>query len=247
MNSDLQCFETAAIDQDPGSIAFYPNFTDGMLPSVSARPCSFTISRKASPSPSEPLSSGELSVDSCPAIPAKSPTLPAFKPDRDTPSPHQPTPSPALAAQLIQQMESTTTRWQQELDRVKQQIQTLYEEGPIVNGWLEVQGTEVQANPSKLRHLDTQHLMDYIEEICRSHPVASQVVADQQAYQLCGLDAEGQIWSYPCPPDQLQSVCTAISRYHRLRQLGSRKQRLEIQLIQIHETLAVLQKKTIEE
>lgn len=62
----------------------------------------------------------------------------------------------------------------------------------------------------------------------------------QTGYRLCGLDAEGQSWSYPCPPEQLLSVSLAIARYQKLRQLLHRKQHLENRFSHLAHTLSEL-------
>ncbi len=78
------------------------------------------------------------------------------------------------------------------LQQIVQQIQHLYYEGPLVDGWLEF-------NP-------------------RSIPAG---------YHLCGLDAEGKMWTHPCPPEQLPSVSLAIARYQKILQLLKHKRQIE--------------------
>ena len=59
-------------------------------------------------------------------------------------------------------------------------------------------------------------------------------------YKLCGVDAVGQVWSRPCPVEQVPSVSIAIARHQRLRQLLGRKQSIENRLSQLAETLVML-------
>ena len=79
-----------------------------------------------------------------------------------------------------------------ELQQIVRQIQDLYLEGPIVDGWLE------------------------------SYPQTSQLGSQAIAYRLCGRDATGQTWSHHCPVNQLASVSVAIARYQKLQQLLER-------------------------
>lgn len=100
---------------------------------------------------------------------------------------------------LAPELPTNVTACQVELQRIVQQIQALYQEGPIVDGWLE-------SNPGK---------------------------SPQPGYCLCGLDEAGNMWSYPCPPEQLPSVSMAIARYQQLLQLLERKQQIETRLNEV--------------
>ncbi|MBE9008386.1 hypothetical protein IQ259_25870 [Fortiea sp. LEGE XX443] len=169
---------------------------------------------------------------------AKMPILPKFK----TPSfsNHRHGANPALAINLLQEIQAHVAGWQQELQTILQQIQDVYLEGPIVNGWLESNPKEPeQPGTATLRHAEVDRLMNYVEEICTT--------GDKDAYQfsrtgyrLCGLDGSGKVWSRPCPPDQLPTVSMAIARHQKLRQLLGRKQYLETRLSQLAETLVIL-------
>ncbi|MBV8883039.1 MAG: hypothetical protein JO235_03430 [Chroococcidiopsidaceae cyanobacterium CP_BM_RX_35] len=119
----------------------------------------------------------------------KAPTLPQF--------------NPSFSAQkhntdlnLSFELPSSVAACQTELQRIVQQIQSLYLEGPIVDGWLE-------SDPSE---------------------------SIRPGYRLCGLDEAGNMWSHPCPPEQLPSVSIAIARYQQLLQLLKRKQQIETRL-----------------
>lgn len=188
----------------------------------------------------------------CPKIPA----LPRFK--LPSFSNHRHATNPNLAIGLLKEIESTVTAWQTELQQILLQIQALYLEGPIVDGWLESQPHPTEAaaeSPSEellaavatLRHADVDRLMDYVKELCdgqKSGEAAAAEADSSQAsrtgYRLCGLDADGQLWSRPCPAEQLPYVSLAIARYQKLRQLLGRQQFLEARLAQLSKTLVAL-------
>ncbi|MBW4611355.1 MAG: hypothetical protein KME22_30230 [Hassallia sp. WJT32-NPBG1] len=168
----------------------------------------------------------------------RSPALPKFK----TPSftSHRNAANPALALNLLQEIQESVSLWQKELQKIVKQIQDIYIEGPIVNGWLESQPRESEpGGTATLRHAEVDRLMDYVEEICAAQENTSYQSA-RTGYRLCGLDSSGQVWSRPCPPDQVPIVSVAIARYQKLRQLLGRKQYLETRLSQLAETLVVL-------
>lgn len=150
--------------------------------------------------------------------------------------------NPSLAANLLREMLTTVEEWQTELNQVLRQIQDLYLEGPIVDGWLESYSGEPLTDMSQLRHLEVDRLMHYIEEICAA-PVPGTKERPRTGYLLCGLNSDGQRWSCPCPPDQVPSISLAIARYHKLRQFLTRKQDLETRLSQLAETLVLMQGK----
>lgn len=169
----------------------------------------------------------------------KVPNLPKFK----TPSfsNHRHGANPALAANILQEIQAYVAGWQQELQTILRQIQDIYAEGPIVNGWLESNPWDVEhGGTATLRHGEVERLMDYVEEICApdGNKVPHQTL--KTGYRLCGVDESGKVWSRPCPPNQLATVSMAIARYQKLRQLLGRKQYLETRLSQLAETLVVL-------
>jgi hypothetical protein len=82
--------------------------------------------------------------------------------------------------------------------------------------------------------------MDYVQEVLNQPDAKVTCESPRTGYRLCGLDAAGQTWSRPCPPDQVASVSLAIARYQKLRQLLTRKQDLETRLSQLAETLIVM-------
>jgi hypothetical protein len=71
----------------------------------------------------------------------------------------------------------------------------------------------------------------------------AQVVTQESprvGYRLCGLGADGQLWSRPCPLEQVPQLSLAIARHQKLRQLLAQKQHLENRLNQLSQTLVEL-------
>jgi hypothetical protein len=168
----------------------------------------------------------------------KSPNLPKFKTPNFTS--HRNVANPALAMNLLKDIQASVAKWQAELQKILRNIQDIYLEGPIVNGWLESHERKAEKDgTATLRHAEVDRLMDYVEEICSTEVQAS-TPAFRAGYRLCALDSSGKVWSRPCPPDQVPSVSMAIARYQKLRQLLGRKQYLETKLGQLAETLVVL-------
>ncbi len=166
------------------------------------------------------------------------PNLPKFK--NPSFSSHRHAANPALAVNLLQEIQENVLVWQQELQELLQQIQDIYLEGPIVNGWLESNNRETElGGTATLRHGEVEGLMNYVEKICAAGGKVS-YQSPVSGYRLCGLDTAGKVWSRPCPPDQLPAVSLAIARYQKLRQFLGRKQYLETRLGQLAETLVIL-------
>ncbi|MEH2463449.1 hypothetical protein [Nostoc sp.] len=169
---------------------------------------------------------------------SKTPSLPKLK----TPSfsSHRHGANPALAMNLLQEIQESVGGWQTELQNILEQIQDIYLEGPIVNGWLESNPTEPEpGGTATLRHAEVDRLMNYVEEICATGGKVS-YQSSITGYRLCGVDDAGKVWSRPCPADQVANVSMAIARYQKLRQLLGRKQSLETRLSQLAQTLVVL-------
>jgi hypothetical protein len=169
---------------------------------------------------------------------SKTPSLPKLK----TPSfsSHRHGANPALAMNLLQEIQQSVAGWQTELQNILKQIQDIYLEGPIVNGWLESNPHEPEAGgTATLRHAEVHRLMNYVEEICATGGKVS-YKSSITGYRLCGVDDAGKVWSRPCPADQVPNVSMAIARYQKLRQLLGRKQSLETRLSQLAQTLVVL-------
>lgn len=159
------------------------------------------------------------------------PNLPRLKPASF--SSHRNSINPALAMNLLKEIEAMVTEWQAELKQVLQQIQGLYLEGPIVDGWLE-------ASPSTQSESLDATPMNALNLVGKQPTVDPWQPLPGVQYRLCGLGSDGQLWSRPCPTDQLGSVSLAIARYQKLRQLLGRKQQLETRLGQLSETFQVV-------
>jgi hypothetical protein len=188
-----------------------------------------TLNRSASPKV-QPFSTQQS--------PVKTPTLPKIK--APSFSSHRHGANPALAMSLLKEIEELVSNWQVELNQILLQIQELYLEGPIVDGWLESHAREPEPGVTNIRHTEVDRLMDYVEEICSLQPDKVSCQSPRTGYHLCGLNPDGKAWSRPCPPEQVPSVGVAIARYQKLRQLLARKQYLETHLSQLAETLVVL-------
>lgn len=148
--------------------------------------------------------------------------------------------NPALAINLLREIQINIAQWQEELQIIVRQIQEIYLEGPIVNGWLESYKRESETQGmATLRHGEVERLMNYVEEICADQEKISCQLS-RTCYRLCALDSTGKVWSRPCPTEQVPSVSMAIARYQKLRQLLGRKQSLETRLSELAETLATL-------
>ncbi|MBC6424452.1 MAG: hypothetical protein GDA43_22500 [Hormoscilla sp. SP5CHS1] len=154
---------------------------------------------KATIPPIQPLSQENRS---------KTPALPKLKTSRL--SSHQNAANLDLAINLLQEIQGVVAGWQRDLQQVHAEIQDLYGEGPIVDGWLE------------------------------SNPPGGGQQDESAGYRLCRLESNGKLWFCPCPPDQVATVSVAISRYHQLRQLLGRKQDMESRLTQLSEALIIL-------
>ncbi|MCW6035312.1 hypothetical protein K4A83_03355 [Spirulina subsalsa FACHB-351] len=146
--------------------------------------------------------------------PSAVPTLPELKSLQL--SNHRHSVNPALATNLLKEIEEIVVGWQRELKQILVQIQDLYLEGPIVDGWLEShQGQDSLSSPAP-------------------------DLGSRPGYRLCGLDEKGRLWTKPCPADQVASVSMAIARYQKLRQLLKKKQSLENRLSSLAETLVIV-------
>jgi hypothetical protein len=120
----------------------------------------------------------------------------------------------------IEQLLIEQSRSAQSLEQVVRQIQALYHEGPIVDGWIDAAPTAPE-------------LDDEVEEIVFERPdlsCESDASLSLTNYHVCGVDESGQQWSYPCPVDQLLELSVAIARYHKLQELLAQKRQLEERL-----------------
>jgi len=168
---------------------------------------------------------------------SKPPTLPKLKPLNI--SEHRHAANPALAMNLLQEIEEIVARWQTELQTIVRQIQDIYIEGPIVDGWLESHARDAQEAQGTVRPTTVDRLMDYVEQEWQPDAEVT-LESPRTGYRLCGLNGSGQFWARPCPPEQVVTVSLAIARHQKLRQLLNRKQELETRLSQLAETLIVM-------
>lgn len=227
-------------------------------PSVPSKPCSFEIQAEppreatstSTPTPlveSAPEPASETALTKPTGVPAfpvarpdgpKVPTLPKVA----TPeiSRYLPGVDPDLVLNVLKEIQATLLQWRMELEQIMLNIQALYEEGPIIDGWLESLPPHA-SEPVSLRHAEISDLIDYVEATTNpqrtatySHP------SSRVAYRVCGLDESGKLWERPCPPEQVPAVSLAIARYQKLRQLINRKHLLEDRLNQFASTLVVV-------
>lgn len=146
--------------------------------------------------------------------------------------------NPALALNLLQDIQTVVTIWQEQLQQVVMAIHLLCDQGPMVDGWLESSLEPLQATASVSdtlvwRHGETEALMRHVEiiERCQSQAASGSPPTGASAhYRLCSLDTEGKLRSQPCPPAQMAIVSTAIARYQKFKQLSLRKQAIEVKL-----------------
>lgn len=169
--------------------------------------------------------------------------------------------NPALALSLLADIQTKVVELQTRLRKVVGQIQTIYAEGPVVDGWLEsskkpglatssdsVKGadgaqSQLTADRALFRHADVDALMAYVQSLESPPPPSKTPPApedDLPAYRLCRLDESGQVMSRPCPPDQVAAVSMAIARYQKLSQLIECRQTIETQLKQIVDALRLI-------
>ena len=116
----------------------------------------------------------------------------------------------------------------QDLQQVIQQIESLYREGPIVDGWLESYACD--STPSNDNTVDMATPLEYVKAAGSLQQDQVICEAPRSCYRLNGVSPTGQQWSYPCPIEQLPSVSLAIARYEKLLQLLDRKHDLETRL-----------------
>ena len=116
----------------------------------------------------------------------------------------------------------------QDLQQIIQQIESLYREGPIVDGWLEAYACD--STPSNDNTVDMATPLEYVKAAGSLQQDQVICEAPRSCYRLNGVSPTGQQWSYPCPIEQLPSVSLAIARYEKLLQLLDRKHDLETRL-----------------
>ncbi|WP_448572833.1 hypothetical protein [Trichothermofontia sp.] len=237
-------------------------------PSVPSKPCSFEIQaeppaetapsggstpRIASSHAPAPLVESAPEPPSSMALtkPAAVPAFPVARPDSPkvptlpkvaTPeiSRYLPGVDPDLVLNVLKEIQATMLQWRIELEQIMLNIQALYEEGPIIDGWLESLPPHA-SEPVSLRHAEISDLIDYVEATTNPQRAATyNHPSSRVAYRVCGLDENGKLWERPCPPEQVPTVSLAIARYQKLRQLLNRKHLLEDRLNQFASTLVVV-------
>lgn len=234
----------ATLDQlGTTSTASYPEpvaTREAHAPQTRNRTYSFEIRSAAQKrnAPEQTLSEGTLlpSNRSVQTFPAKkslgsSPTLPKFKSLRF--SNHRQIAKPVLVMNPLKEIQTDAAACKAELQQILRQIQDIYQEGPIVDGWLESHPRAPESGSATRHPGKVVHLIDYVEEVCSFEQGKVTCESPRAGYRLCGRDATGQMWSLPCPVDQLPSVSIAIARYQKLRQLLDRKRYLETRLSQL--------------
>jgi hypothetical protein len=150
---------------------------------------------------------------------SQAPTLPIF----DSSSAEKP---PAAEEPSLVEISPPTLI--QDLQQIIQQIESLYREGPIVDGWLESYACE--STPSNDNTVDMATPLEYVKAAGSLQQDKVICEAPRSCYRLNGVSSTGQQWSYPCPIEQLPSVSLAIARYEKLLQLLDRKHDLETRL-----------------
>lgn len=214
-----------------------PAAASGQSASSGNRAYSFTVVSKPKNTPSQ----AAVAVQPFATDPQKTPSLPKLKVPALTN--HRHSANPALSLNLLKEIEGIASGWYTALNQVVQQIQDLYLEGPIVDGWLESHPRKPETesgDAAGLRPAEVDSLMSYVAELCDLPQDNVTCESPQPGYRLCGLDADGKVWSKPCPPEQVASVGLAIARHQRLRQLLARKRQLEARLGRLAKTLIVL-------
>ena len=158
---------------------------------------------------------------------SKVPTLPTFDASgQKNPSAQEPANNDFLVA-------TPPPGLMEELQQIIQQIENLYHEGPIVDGWLESYPCESTPSNDERVFEDIANSVEYVKAAGSLEENNVVCEAPRSCYRLNGVSKLGQSWSYPCPIAQLPSVSIAIARYEKLLQLIDRKWELETRLDQL--------------
>lgn len=178
-------------------------------------------------------------------FPIAQPNTPALpRPKRSSFSRHRHDANPALAIKVLQDIQHAVEGWHQELRQVVVDIQALYLEGPIVDGWLEAVEPPPPAasalDTAILRHADPVDLSGYIDQICQAADQGTAATVGSTQYRLCTLDADGRRQCLPCPPQQLSTISLAVARNQKLRQFLNHKNYLEARLKRAVDALSVV-------
>jgi len=219
----------------------------------SAATTSPTSAPKATTTPTPKVESPSTAVSPYPVQPGalSKPALPRMK--RPSLGSHRHDANAVQAIDLMQTLQQTISSWHQQLRQTLLEIQALYMEGPIVEGWLAPVDEPNQSSPapgldpSMWRHGDLDQIKQQVEHLCqRATQTAGAVSATSGAqqttqYQLCSLDADGRLQCRPCPPEELAVVSLAIARHKQLRQRLNQKGYLEARLKRAAELLTQVQ------
>lgn len=227
---------------EPRQVEGSPPRLRSVSPGDSPRPVPLAASTDAS-SDSTPTSAlaKPSPVSAFPVARPETPKVPTL-PKVATPeiSRYLPGVDPDLVLNVLKEIQATILQWRSELEQIVANIQALYEEGPIIDGWLESLPPNT-SEPVSLRHAEISDLIDYVEATSNPQRAASYHHSSSRvAYRVCGLDENGQQWERPCPPEQVPAVSLAIARYQKLRQLINRKHLLEDRLSQFASTLVMV-------
>lgn len=222
-----------------------PQAKSQAVPSSIAVPESIVPQAEPKPEPSEPSSPSAESEPRVAPFPIelepepKTLQLPKLKSTVQF-SRHRHGANPALSASLLREMLGVVEGWQTELADIGRQIQDLYIAGPIVDGWLESNGEVPHAETVAFKHAEISQLIQFVEKLQSGEIQPERVLINGAGYRLCGINADGRVWSCPCPAEQVPTVSLAIARHHKLRQLTQRQQELETRLGQLSEDLVML-------
>jgi len=229
----------------PASQPGRPPVAPSSPPAARRKGVSFSIGNRLSGDATE---GGYRRVNPFPITQPHTPALP--RPKRPSFSRHRHDANPALAIKVLQDIQRAVESWHQDLRQVVVDIQALYLEGPIVDGWLEaVEPASPIASAldtAILRHADPADLSGYIDQICQASDAASGQGASPSGdgppiqYRLCTLDADGRRQCLPCPPQQLSTISLAVARNQKLRQLLNHKNYLEARLKRAVEALSLV-------
>jgi hypothetical protein len=144
---------------------------------------------------------------------------------------------PARSLDILQEIGEIISQWQEELKQIALDIQLVYEEGPLIDGWLESSDQSEPPNFTAPSKAERDGLMNYVEAFSDER-VSYQT--PRPGYRLCGIDDSGRVWSQDCPSDQVVDVSLAIARYQKLQQLLVRKHNLQTRWEGIAETLMMM-------
>ncbi len=210
-------------------------------------------------SPVRPLSGyPKLSVPNSGSLPLEQPLSVSTKPEPGTlsnlPTIHlsqsslqEQLPVPLTAMNLLRDIEAKIIGWQSALHQVLAQTRQLYQEGAMIDGWLESVTEEPQGRRSQRASRNRQHPTPLRPSVrgnnartAYDHSCAGGSVGEYTPgfiYYVCGYTESGEIWSRPCPPEQVASVSLAISRYQKLQELLRQKRAIEHHLAELAQTI----------